>query len=154
MLLSAVGFVCLAALAVVFLRPEPEEPQKPIVVSRSEPMAYPEPEPEPEVEIAELKPQRVVPTKQRIPRAPKVTSGTLNLSIGGSSDRVTSINVVCGDFRQRASIRGGKASVEKVPLSTQCKLKFSPGGAIYTGSVGGKTLICTVTNGNSVTCKK
>ena len=154
LLLSAVGFVCVAAVAVVFLLPKGEvETPSPVVKQVERVKVYAEPEPEPEVEIAELKPQRVVPTKQRAPRTPKATSGTLNVSIGATSDRVTSVNVLCGDFRSRASVRSKKATIAKVPLGTQCKLKFSPGGAIWTGNAGGRSLNCSVTNGNSVSCK-
>jgi len=155
LLLSAVGFVCVAALAVVFLLPKPEPETPKAIVQRVETVkeVYAEPEPEPEVEIAQLKPQRVTPTKQRIPKTPKATTGTLNITISGASDRVTKVNVTCGDFRQKSSIRNKKASVASVPLGTQCKLKFAPGGAITTVNGGGKSLTCTIRNGNEAQCK-
>lgn len=156
LLLSAVAFVCVSALAVVFLLPEKntEQPVSQPVAKRVERVeVYDEPADEPEVEIAKIVPKKVTPTKQRIPKKAVATSGTLNLTIGGTSDRVTSVTVLCGDFRERATIRNKKASVANVPLRKQCKMKFSPGGAIYTGEVGGRSLNCSITNGNIPSCK-
>ena len=153
LLLSAVAFVCLAALAVVFLlpKPEPEQPAQVIkTVERVE--RYVEPD-SPPVEIAELKPQKVTPTKQRVRKKAKATTATLNITMGTSSDRVSSVNVTCGDFRTRASIRNKKVSIASVPLGKQCKLKFSPGGGMHITQVyTGAAMECNVTNGNEVRC--
>ena len=155
LLLSSVAFVCIAALAVVFLREPPEEKPAPLVVQKAPKMEvdYPDPEPEPIVEVATLKPQKVVQPKNRIPTKPKATSGTFTLKMGNGSDRVTSINVTCGDFRKRASISNKTATISGVPLGTQCKVKFAPSGAMYTGNVGGTTKTCTVVNGQLQGCK-
>ena len=154
LLLSAVGFVCLAAIAVVFLlpKPEPEKPA-PVVKTVERVTVYEQPDPEPAVELAELKPKQVTPTKQRVPKKAKATSGTMTITMGDASDRVSSVNVKCGDFRTRSSITSKKASIASVPLGKQCKLKFSPGGAIATVDFAGGGISCTVVNGNQANCK-
>ena len=154
LLLSAVAFVCIAALAVVFLLDKPE-PEKQTQVVKTVERVYVDntPEPEPAVEVAELKPQRVVPTKQRIRKKPKATTATLNVSMTKTADRVSSVNVTCGDFRTRARITNKKASIANVPLGKQCKLKFSPGGGMHIEqSYSGRALTCNVANGNEVQC--
>ena len=153
LLLSAVGFVCLAALAVVFLlpKPEPETPAQVIKTIERE-TVYVEPD-SPAVEIAELKPQKVTPTKQRVRKKAKATTATLNITMGTSSDRVSSVNLTCGDFRKRSSFRNKKVSIPNVPLGKQCKLKFSPGGGMHIAQVyTGAAMECNVTNGNEVRC--
>lgn len=153
LLLSAVAFVCLAALAVVFLLPKPE-PEKPAQVIKTVERVerYVEPD-SPPVEIAELKPQKVTPTKQRVRKKAKATTATLSLTMGTSSDRVSSVNVTCGDFRKRASIRNKKVSIPNVPLGKQCKFKFSPGGGMHIEQTyTGAAMQCNVMNGNEAKC--
>ena len=153
LLLSAVGFVCLAALAVVFLlpKPEPETPAQATKIIERE-TVYVEPD-SPAIEIAELKPQKVTPTKQRVRKKAKATTATLNITMGTSSDRVSSVNLTCGDFRKRSSFRNKKVSIPNVPLGKQCKLKFSPGGGMHIAQVyTGAAMECNVTNGNEVRC--
>ena len=153
LLLSAVAFVCLAALAVVFLLPKPE-PEKPTQVIKTVERVerYVEPD-SPPVEIAELKPQKVTPTKQRVRKKAKATTATLNITMGTSSDRVSSVNVTCGDFRKRASIRNKSVSIPNVPLGKQCKFKFSPGGGMHIEQTyTGASMKCNVMNGNEVKC--
>ena len=153
LLLSAVGFVCLAALCVVFLLDKPEKEQPTQVIKTVERIeTYAEPD-SPPVEIAELKPQRVTPTKQRVRKKAKATTATLNITMSPSSDRVNSVNVTCGDFRKRANIRNKKVAIDSVPLGKQCKLKFSPGGGMHIAQVyTGAGMVCNVTNGNEVKC--
>ena len=69
-----------------------------------------------------------------------------------ASDRVTNINLTCDSYKAKENVTGGSAKFTKVPTS-KCKLKFNPGGAIYTGNVSGKSLSCSVSNGNNVRCK-
>ena len=100
-----------------------------------------------------MKPQKVTPTKQRVRKKAKATTATLNITMSPSSDRVSSVNVTCGDFRKRATIRNKKVAIDSVPLGKQCKLKFSPGGGMHIAQVyTGAGMVCNVTNGNEVKC--
>ena len=157
LLLSAVACVCFAALAVIYLMPAPEATEPPLVEERTR--SYIE-DSEPDDEVVavaeEVKPvrTRARPKRKRTPAPPpKPKTGSLSVKIESSSDRVTNINLTCGSYFKKQNVNNGVAKFSNVPTSS-CKLKFNPGGAIYTGQVTGKKLSCSVSNGNNVRCSK
>ena len=80
---------------------------------------------------------------------------TMHITVGLGSEQLLAVNVSCGEFRVRRSIQNKEAVIPNVPLhADQCKLKFSPGGAVYIlQNYQGAALECTVINGNQASCK-
>ena len=79
----------------------------------------------------------------------------MQIKMGLGSDMVTSVNVTCDEFRTRKSIQNKAVTISNIPSNpSQCRLKFSPGGAVYIlKNYEGYVLECTVINGNQATCK-
>ena len=79
----------------------------------------------------------------------------MQIKMGLGSDMVTSVNVTCDEFRTRQSIQNKAVTITNIPANpSQCRLKFSPGGAVYIlKNYEGHVLECTVINGNQATCK-
>jgi len=95
---------------------------------------------------------------QAVESRPSINSGgktTMHIKVGLGSEHLLAVNVACGEFRVRRSIQNKEAVIPNIPLSSsQCKLKFSPGGAVYIlQNYGGEALECTVINGNQASCK-
>ncbi len=79
----------------------------------------------------------------------------MQIKMGLGSDMVTSVNVTCDEFRTRKSIQNKTVTISNIPSKpSQCRLKFSPGGAVYIlKNYEGYVVECTVMNGNQATCK-
>ena len=95
---------------------------------------------------------------QAVEPRPSIDSGgktTMHIKVGLGSEHLLAVNVACGEFRVRRSIQNKEAVIPNIPLSSsQCKLKFSPGGAVYIlQNYDGSVLECTVINGNQASCK-
>ena len=95
---------------------------------------------------------------QAVESRPSIGSGgktTMHITVGLGSEHLLAVNVACGEFRVRRSIQNKEAVIPNIPLnSSQCKLKFSPGGAVYIlQNYDGRALECTVINGNQASCK-
>ena len=152
MLLSAVGFVCLAAIVVVMFRPDPktevEAPSEPEQVYN-----YPEPEDDVEPEMIATVAEPVIKRRtKKVYKAPvKAKTGSLTVSIGSSSDKVLSINATCGSYRKKKSVSGNSVVFTNIPDGI-CTLKFNPGGGNRRNVAVGSSLQCSVTNGNVVSC--
>jgi hypothetical protein len=116
---------------------------------------YPEEE---EVDIAEIAVvQPVAPIRQKKeplekPK-PKATHGSLTVKIASTSDRVTSVVLNCEGATDKQNTSSNSATFSSVPMGATCTLKFNPGGATYKGQLAGKSLNCSITNGNSISCK-
>jgi serine/threonine protein kinase len=152
MLLSAVGFVCLAAIVVVMFRPDakPEEEDRELP---EQVYNYPEPEDDAEPEMIATKAEsKIVRRKKNVYKAPvKAKTGSVTVSIASSSDKVLSINATCGSFRKKKSLSGGTVVFSNIPDGS-CTLKFNPGGGVRRNVSVGSSIQCSVTNGNIVSC--
>ena len=146
MMVLIIGFVCIVSCA----KQVPTEIQatpvieKPTIEDTGE---FDEPtsiEPSP----VKSEPARITPTSGLDPTV-------MQIKMGLGSDMVTSVNVTCDDFRTRKSIQNKTVTITNIPSNpSQCRLKFSPGGAVYIlKKYEGYVLECTVINGNQATCK-
>ena len=146
-----IGLCCLSACA-KSVSPKP---------SSSPPIETPSPEDEvtPEETVHEATDTAPPPSKvQAVEPRTAIDSGgktTMHIKVGIGSEHLLAVNVACGEFRVRRSIQNKEAVIPNVPLnSSQCKLKFSPGGAVYIlQNYDGSILECTVINGNQASCK-
>ena len=153
LLVAAFVLVC-GCFVVVSMLAKPEEQKQVMVIEEPTPRPIIEPtddelvEPLEVAQVVETKPVKTVRRRPKAPAKPKVSN--LKINIGPSSDTVTSINLTCDGYQKKLS--GSSVTFTSVPSGT-CNLKFNPGGAKYKGSLAGRSLSCTVTNGNEVRCK-
>ena len=143
-----VGFVCLVACAKRVATETPANPviEKPTMEDTGDL------EMSPNEETAE-EPLKSEPVK-RIPST-GLDPTVMQIKMGLGSDMVTSVNVACDEFRTRQSIQNKAVTISNIPSNpSQCRLKFSPGGAVYIlKNYEGYILECTVINGNQASCK-
>ena len=154
MLLSAVGFICVAAIIIVMIRKPTEKPigEQPIV----EEMNYDD---KPDEELSKLEviekveqPKEIVRKVKRVPKAvakPKV--GALSVSIAPGSDKVTNIIATCNGKRHKKSVSGSSATITNLPAGT-CNLKFNPSGGTYKNVSVPSSISCSIANGSRVKC--
>ena len=146
MMVLIIGFVCIVSCA----KQVPTEIQATPVIEKptiqdtgefDEPISI---EPSP----VKSEPARTIPSTGLNPTV-------MQIKMGLGSDMVTSVNVTCDEFRTRKPIQNKAVTISNIPANpSQCRLKFSPGGAVYIlKNYKGHVLECTVINGNQATCK-
>lgn len=146
MMMFIIGFVCIVACAKQVPTETSVSPviEKPTIEDTGE---FDEPE---SIEPVPVKsePARTIPSTGLNPTV-------MQIKMGLGSDMVTSVNVTCDEFRTRQSIQNKAVTISNIPENpSQCRLKFSPGGAVYIlKNYEGHVLECTVINGNQATCK-
>lgn len=110
---------------------------------------------EPQVPIESVvSPEYGAPLQPNTPEDSENTTA-MQIKIGDISEKVLAVNVSCGAFKVRRSIQNKEVTISNIPLyPQQCKLKFSPGGAVYiVQKYEGNVLECNVMNGNEASCK-
>ena len=88
------------------------------------------------------------------PRTAPKPSGPAPISITLSNGVASSVQITCGSsFRQRASFRGGKATVADVPQGQDCKVSFKGGTpASFNKARAGNNYSCDLSNAPTAVC--